>query len=153
MKLRHRIAALTCSFALASAGLLITEPAAHAVSCGDQPSDWTGLLLSTWTMHGDINDVDFTAAVVLVTIGNATVVQDTATLDSYSGFYQHQEDVNNLSFTAVTPVVGNPFDSLAFVVEATACTGLFGNRVDAAHGMVIRQNVGRVGSVDMQRVL
>lgn len=153
MKMRFRIASLFSALTLASAGLLVTAPSAHAVTCGDQPSDWTGLLLSTWTMYGDIDDVDFTAAVVLTTIGNSSVVQDLDTLDSYNGFYEHEEGVNILSFTAVTPVAGNPFDSLAFVVEATACTGLLGNRVDAAEGLVLRQDAGRVGSVDMARVL
>lgn len=153
MKMRHRIISLLASASLACAGLMLTAPSAHAVACGDQESDWTGLVLSTWNMFGDVDDVDFEGAVILTKIGNTSVVQDSNTLDTYTGFYDHQEDENILSFTAETPAVGNPFESLAFIVEATACTGLLGNRVDAADGMIVREGVGRVGSVELTRVL
>ena len=72
------------------------------------------------------------------------------TLDTYNGSYAHSNGVNALAYSATTPVLGNPFDRLTMLVEATACNG---DAVDAAAGTIIRQDEGVVGSTYMTRVV
>jgi hypothetical protein len=150
MKIRHRVGALCSALALATAGLVFTAPSAHAVTCGDVEADWTGLLASVWTTELYFDGVDHDTVVTLTNLGNTTVVLDLDTLTSYNGSYAHSSGVNALGYSATTPVLGNPFDRLTMLVEATSCNG---DTVDAAAGIIVRQDVGTVGAAYMTRAL
>lgn len=150
MKIRQRAAAFCSALALASAGLVFTAPSAHAVTCGDVEADWTGLLASVWTSELYFDGVDHDTAVTLTNLGNTTVVLDLDTLTTYNGSYAHSNGVNGLAYSATTPILGNPFDRLTMLVEATSCNG---DTVDAAAGPIVRQDVGVVGTAYMTRVI
>lgn len=150
-KIRRRIAALVVSIGLAASLGLVTAPTAHAtVGCGDAESEWTGLLLSTWTMEAYFDSVDHDTLLVLTNLGNTTAVTDLDTLTVYNGSYAHLPSVEGLDFSATTPVLGNPFDRLTFQLRATTCNGA---NVDAAAGDIVRQDVGVVGTAYATRVV
>lgn len=151
MKIRHRIGAIASAVVLSATAFVMSAPQAHAtVTCGDVESDWTGLLASVWTAELYFDSTDHDTAVTLTNLGNTSLVVDLDTLDSYNGSYAHSNGVNGLAFSATTPVLGNPFDRLTVIVEATACNG---DTVDAAAGTIIRQDVGVVGVAYMTRVV
>lgn len=150
MKIRHRAASLCSGMALAVSGLVFAAPSAHAVTCGDVESDWTGLLASVWTTELYVDNVDHDTVVTLTNLGNTTAVLDLDTLTVYNGSYAHSNGVNGLAYSATTPVLGNPFDRLTMLVEATSCNG---DAVDAAAGTIVRQDVGVVGAAYMTRAV
>lgn len=123
---------------------------AHAftVTCGEDEVNWSGLLASTWTAEYFDGGTPYDALVALVNVGNVAVTENLDTLTTYNGTYYHTQDVNQLIWYGDSG--GGGSDRLTFVVEATAC-GL-NDRVTAAHGVVIRYNVGEIGVVNTARV-